>query len=418
MTTLQVERVPEATDTHKRLPHRGLYPILGVLINLCLGNLYAWSVFRKPLQATYGWSSFEATLPFALCIAFFALAMVLAGRWQDRVGPRIVAMAGGVAVGIGFILAGLIGNTLLGLYLSFGVIVGLGIGAAYVTPIATVVKWWPDRRGLMTGLVVMGFGAGSIIGGLGGPLLIEQFGSLPTFIVFGILFGLLITAGGAFLRNPPAGWTPPAPLGRTTTKKHEHDYAASEILKTGRFWLLWFMYLISAGVGLIVISQASPIGQEIAQLTPIVAGGAVTILALFNGLGRLGFGWLSDFIGRHWSMALLFTLNIAALALVLPNATNLGLYVLGVSIVGFAYGGCFSLMPAFTADFFGTKNLGVNYGWLFSAYGVAGALLTLFAIQVREVTGAWMTTFYFMAIASALGLILALVTRASAARST
>ncbi|OGF57140.1 MAG: hypothetical protein A2Z21_09865 [Candidatus Fraserbacteria bacterium RBG_16_55_9] len=179
---------------------------------------------------------------------------------------------------------------------------------------------------------------------------------------------------------------------------------------------MWVMYVISAGVGLIVISQASPIGQELAQLDPIVAGGAVTILALFNGLGRPGFGWISDVIGRRWAMVLLFLLHMGALLFVLPNATNFAVYVLGVSMVGFAYGGCFSLMPAFTADSFGTKNLGVNYGWLFSAYGVAGALLTLFAIQTREVTGAWTTAFYFMAAACAVGLLLTLVIRSPVAK--
>ena len=153
-------------------------------MNLCMGNLYAWSVFRIPLQKAYGWSAFDATVPFALSIAFFSIGLIFAGRWQDKVGPRTVAMTGGVLVGAGFILSGILGSTLTGLYISFGVIAGLGLGAAYVTPIAVTVKWWPDKRGLMTGLVVLGFGAGAIIGGIGGPLLIANFGVLPTFMIF------------------------------------------------------------------------------------------------------------------------------------------------------------------------------------------------------------------------------------------
>jgi len=401
----------------ERLPNRILFPILGILMNLCMGNLYAWSVFRIPLQKAYGWSAFDATVPYALSIAFFSVGLIFAGRWQDKVGPRTVAMTGGVLVGAGFILSGILGSTLTGLYISFGVIAGLGLGAAYVTPIAVTVKWWPDKRGLMTGLVVMGFGAGAIIGGIGGPILIPQVGVLTTFMIFGVIFGAVITFCGALLRNPPpgykpAGWSPPAPA--PGAKVAKADFTLGEMVATLPFYLLWVQYLISAGVGLIIISQASPIGQEIAGLTPVVAGGALTMLAVFNGLGRPGFGWISDTIGRSKSMALIFAMHIASLLFILPNATAFGMYALGVCVVGFAFGGTLALMPAFTADFFGTKNLGVNYGGLFTAYGVAGLVLSLFAIQVRVATGAWTTAFWYLAMASAVGLVLTFITKAPA----
>lgn len=403
----------------ERLPNRVLFPILGTLMNLCMGNLYAWSVFRIPLQKAYGWSAFDATVPFALSIAFFSVGLIFAGRWQDKVGPRTVAMVGGVLVGVGFILSGIIGSTLAGLYLAFGVIGGLGLGAAYVTPIAVTVKWWPDKRGLMTGIVVMGFGAGAIIGGIGGPLLIANVGVLTTFIIFGIIFGAVITFCGALLRNPPpgykpAGWSPPAPA--AGVKVTRADFTMGEMLGTLSFWLLWIEYLISAGVGLIIISQASPIGQEVAGLTPVVAGGALTMLAVFNGLGRPGFGWISDTIGRKNALALIFAMHIVSLLFILPNATTFATYALGVCLVGFAFGGTLALMPAFTADFFGTKNLGANYGGLFTAYGVAGLVLSLFAIQVRVATGAWTTAFWYLVIACVIGLALTFITRAPAAR--
>src|SRR3970040_243102 len=165
----------------ERLPNRMLFPILGIVMNLCMGNLYSWSVFRIPLQKAYGWSAMEATIPFAISIGAFAVGMVMAGRWQDKAGPKKVAITGGVLMGVGFILSSFLGNTLTGLYITFGVIVGLGIGFAYVTPIAVTVKWWPDKRGLMTGLVVLGFGAGAIFGGIGGPMLIASVGVLTTF---------------------------------------------------------------------------------------------------------------------------------------------------------------------------------------------------------------------------------------------
>jgi OFA family oxalate/formate antiporter-like MFS transporter len=326
-------------------------------------------------------------------------------------------MVGGILVGVGFIMTSFLGSTLMGLYISFGVVVGLGLGAAYVTPIATTVKWWPDKRGLMTGLVVMGFGAGAIIGGIGGPILIAQVGVLTTFLIFGIIFGAVITFCGALLRVPPpgykpAGWSPPAPA--PGAKVAKADYGPGEMVATLPFWLLWIEYLIAAGVGLIVISQASPIGQEIAKLTPVVAGGALTILAIFNGLGRPGFGYISDALGRARSMSLVFAMYIVSLIFVLPNATTFGTYVLGLCLVGFAFGGTLALMPAFTADFFGTKGLGVNYGWLFSAYGVAGGVLTLYAARVRQVTGAWTTAFWYLTILCAVGLVLTFVTKAPA----
>src|SRR5574341_1732836 len=391
----------------ERLPNRGLFPVLGILMNLCMGNLYAWSVFRNPLMKAYGWSAIEATVPFALSIVFFAVAMVIAGRMQDKLGPRTVAMVGGVLVGVGFIMSSFLGSTLMGLYLSFGVIAGLGIGAAYVTPIAVTVKWWPDKRGLMTGMVVLGFGAGAIIGGIGGPILIAQMGVLGTFLVFGILFGAVITFCGALLRNPPpgykpAGWNPPAPAAGAKVAKA--DFSPGEMVATLPFWLLWLEYLIAAGVGLIVISQASPIGQEVAKLTPVVAGGALTILAVFNGLGRPGFGWISDSIGRKNAWMLVFAMHLVSLLFILPNATSFGTYVVGLCLVGFAFGGTLALMPAFTADYFGTKGLGINYGWLFSAYGVAGLVLTLFAARVRTVAGSWNTVFWYLVIACAIGL--------------
>jgi len=401
----------------ERLPNRIMFPILGILMNLCMGNLYAWSVFRIPLQKLYGWSAFEATVPFALSIAFFSVGLIFAGRWQDKVGPRTVAMVGGILVGIGFLLSGPMGSTLTGLYIAFGVIAGLGLGAAYVTPLAVTIKWWPDRRGLMTGLVVMGFGAGAIIGGIGGPLLIGSVGVATTFVIFGIIFGGVITFCGALLRNPPpgykpAGWSPPAPA--PGAKVAKADFTLGEMVATLPFYLLWTEYLISAGVGLIVISQASPIGQEVAGLTPVVAGGALTLLAVFNGLGRPGFGAISDAIGRKNAMALIFAMHIVSLLFILPNATTFTMYALGVCLVGFAFGGTLALMPAFTADFFGTKNLGINYGGLFTAYGVAGGVLSLFAIQVRVATGAWTTAFWYLTIACVVGLALTFITRAPA----
>jgi len=375
---------------------------------LCIGNVYAWSVFRKPLQEAYGWTTAQATLPFQISIAVFAAAMVFAGRWQDRAGPRPVAVLGGILIGLGFILSGLFGSTLTGMILAFGVVAGIGMGGAYVTPLATTIKWWPDRRGLLTGLVVMGMGAGSIIGGIGGPILIARIGVLQTFLVFGILFGAVITLAGLMLRNPPdgyrpPGWTPPA-AGQAGAQA-ARDFSPGEMMATGSFYLIWLSFVIGSGVGLMIISQVSPIGQEMASLTPIVAGGAVTILAIFNGLGRPTFGAISDRIGRKNAVLVAFAIEILAMVVVLPRAESFLLYAIGVSLVGFSYGGFLGLMPAITADFYGTKNIGLNYAWVYTAWGMAGVLGPVVGVEVREATGGWVNAFYILAGCSGVGIV-------------
>lgn len=405
----------------ERVPNRWLFVAAALVMQLCLGNLYTWSIFRSPLMKDYGWTIAQATVPFTLSIVFFAVGMVIAGRWQDKAGPRTVGIFGGILMGVGFIVASFAGSTLPGLYFGYGILAGLGVGFAYVTPIATCIKWFPDMRGAITGLAVLGFGAGSMIGAPLGTTLIGQMGVLQTFLVFGIVFGTLCAIGASFLRNPPAGyrpagWTPPAPAaGKPAATKH--DYAPSEMAQTIQFYLLWFIYLFGAGVGLMVISQAVPMGVELAQLTPGVAAGALGTMAIFNGLGRPAFGGISDKIGRTMATVLAFATYVVALVFVLPNANTFATYTIGISIVGFAYGGYLALMPSFTADYFGTKNLGLNYGLVFSAWGAAGVMGPIIGAQVRAATGAWTNAFWILAGLSVVGAVLAFITRAPAPKT-
>jgi OFA family oxalate/formate antiporter-like MFS transporter len=267
----------------------------------------------------------------------------------------------------------------------------------------------------MTGLVVLGFGAGAIIGGIGGPLLIASVGVMTTFLIFGVAFGAIITLCATLLKNPPAGykpagWSPPVPAAGAKVVKM--DFTPGEMVGTIQFYLLWVAYFISAAVGLMIISQASPIGQEMAKLTPVAAGGALVFLSILNGLGRPGYGAISDVVGRKTGVLLIFALHIVALVFVLPNATTFTMYALGVCMVGFAFGGTLALMPAFTADFFGTKNLGINYGWLFSAYAVAGVAGPIVGLKVRAATGAWLNSFYILAAACAVGIVVMFIIKA------
>lgn len=397
------------STTAARLPNRWIFVAAAIAMQAVLGNLYSWSIFRDPLMERHGWSLAQATVPFQLSIAFFALGVIIGGRWQDRVGPRRVAMVGGAVLGAGFLLASVIGTSLAGLYLAYGVMGGLGIGFAYVTPIATCVKWFPDRRGTVTGLAVLGFGGGTVIGAPVGTALIERIGVYPTFALGG-LFGLTVIAVGSLLRNPPegfrpAGWEPPP------AREAAREHRPSEMVRRWQFPVLWVAYLLWAGTGLMVISQAAPLGEDLAGLERVAAAGALSAMAIFNALGRPSYGWLSDRIGRRGAAIVAQLVTITALVAVLPNARSFFLYALGISMVGFSFGGALALMPAFTADYFGTRNLGVNYGWMFTAYGTAGIAGPLLAVAVYDATGSWTSVFAILAALSAVVVVLALLLR-------
>lgn len=406
----------ENTQGAVNSPNRLKYPIAGILMMLCIGNVYSWSVFAKPLQAL-GWTSAQTTFPFQLSIVIFTIAMVFAGRWQDKVGPKPVAIFSGIMMGLGFILIKFFGNTQTGMIVCFSGIVGIGMGAGYVTPLATALKWYPDKRGLMSGLVVMGMGAGSIFGGMGGPILIAKIGIWNTFAVFGAVFGAIIIVCGSVLKNPPEGYKPPAPpkkkSGEAPKKDSNvvstYDYSAKEMLKTVSFYLLWLVFIIGTGGGLMIISQVSPFGQNIVGLTPVVAGSAIMILGIFNGLGRPAFGSISDIIGRKNAIYFAFVIQIIALIAVLPYAKSYWIYVVGISLMGFSYGGFLATMPAMTSDYFGLKNVGLNYAWVYTGWGVAG----YFGPEVAKVLvggsvnrGDWNNAFYFIAASCVVGMFL------------
>lgn len=396
--------------------------VVGALvIQISLGAVYIWSVFETPLKAMFqDWTETQVTLPAQIVLAAFALAVIFGGRIQDRLGPRKVATAGGIILGIGLILARFAdqfaANTaLIWLILTFSVVGGIGIGAAYVCPIATCVKWFPDKRGLITGLAVAGFGAGAfffaplakalISGGayqlLGASLFtLPAVGVFNTFLVLGIIFLISIVAGAQLLQNPPpgyvpAGWIPPQPV--QGTAKAAPDFSPSQMLKTPAFWLLWITYFAGCTAGLQVIMKASPIWQSVGlgTMTPPVAEAdfsliaasaamAVSIIAIFNSLGRILWGRVSDSIGRKTTLIIMFGLCAAAM-FALDFLRAYPLYLLGASAVGLCFGGFLALYPALTADFFGTKHIGVNYGWMFTAYGAGGIVGPYLAAALMQV---------------------------------
>lgn len=371
--------VPAPAAQQQTTVGRWRFAAAAFLMQLCLGVIYAWSVFRNPLAELHGWSKAQTIAPYRYSLLFFTLGMIVAGFWQDRKGPRVVASAGGLLLALGCLLAAFLGDSVAGLILAYGVVGGLGVGFAYVTPIATCVKWFPDHRGAIAGFAVMGFGAGPL---LFGPLLERLIGAEPalyattiprTFLIIAVIFGVCVIGTAQIYRVPPAGWRPPGWTPRAASATRKEEFHPGDALRTWQFWALWLAYFLGASIGLTAIGEAAPFLTEAAKAGAFLsAGAALGVMSVFNGAGRLFWGALSDRLGRKGAAALMFGLYIVACLLVLRGAAGFGAGLVGLSMIGFAYGGFLALMPSFTADYFGSKSLGANYGLLFTAWGLSG----------------------------------------------
>ena len=397
----------------EKLTNRWLMVAAALVLQLCLGVLYAWSVFRAPLMKEFGWTVKQAGYPLMASFFFFAVGMIVAGRWQDKAGPKKVAIFGGVLLAAGCFLSGAIGQTVGGMVFAYGVLGGLGVGFAYVTPIATCIKWFPDMRGTITGLAVFGFGAGTLVFG---PLinkLIASIGLSQTFFAVGAIMLVCVCGAGSMFKVPPAGykpagWNPPAAAASSVTKA---DWTPNEIIGNGQFYVLWLIYLFGAAAGLMIIGQAVPIGLEVAKLDKAVAAGGLGTMALLNGLGRLVHGSISDKIGRKNTVILCFAEYLVAFLLLLPNADSFTKWLVGICIVGFSYGGYLAVMPSITADYFGTKSLGANYGYLFTAWGIAGVCGPFMIDAVKTSTGSFTNAMYYISAACVAGIVLVFVSK-------
>ncbi len=426
-----------------KVMNRWLVVVGASLIQLCLGAIYAWRVFTPALTAESGEYGFTATQTqwiFSVGLATFAVVMVIAGRMQAKVGPRPIAALGGIVLGVGYILGGFLGKTFLMQLICIGLIGGAGIGLAYVVPIAVCVKWFPDKKGMITGMAVAGFGFGATIwvklGGswFGGLLnLCEGMMGLPgvqaVFVVYGITFLVVVLLGSIVMINPPdgfkpAGWNPPA-LSATSAATGAVDLTESQMLLTPQYWMLLLMFIGSGMAGLMVIGciklfgidalQASGAAPDAAAASAM-AGTAMALYAILNGLGRIVWGTVSDTIGRKLSLFLMcLAQGIIMIAFFYIGGNQLGL-IIGACIIGFNFGGNFALFPAATADFFGNKNVGKNYGWVFLAYGVAGIvgpqIAAFFKDRSAGDVNAWLTPFLIAGGACIAAAVLALLLKA------
>ncbi|MCZ0702078.1 OFA family oxalate/formate antiporter-like MFS transporter [Natronobacillus azotifigens] len=369
--------------------NRWLVVLGAVFVQVNLGAVYAWSLFNQPLVDTFGWAREDVVVTFSITIAVSALMTIFAGRLQDKIGPRWVATAGGVLLGIGLLLSSQ-ATTLTEIYIYYGIIGGSGIGMTYVCPLSACVKWFPDKRGLISGIAVAGFGLGGFIFQPIIRFLIQNFGVSNTYFYLGIIYFVFVVAGAQLLRNPPAELE--VASSSPTRRNEATQFSPTEMLKTYPFYLLWFMFLFGSMSGLMVISFAVDIGVDVFHLDSERAANAILVIALFNAAGRIVWGRISDRIGRLNTLMCVYGLTAITLLYMSLGIMNYPMFLATTSIMGFCFGGYLALYPSVTADYYGTKNLGINYGLMYQGYGISafvGAfLVNLLPFQIAFIVAA------------------------------
>jgi MFS transporter, OFA family, oxalate/formate antiporter len=370
----------------------------GVAIQVALGAVYAWSVFRKPLSQEFDTDVSSVNIAFTLTIVSLGIAAYFGGLWMSRVGPRRVATTAGILYGVGVILASLSSGGLPVLYLTYGIVAGTGIGLGYIVPIATLIKWFPDKRGVITGIAVAGFGAGAVLTAPIAKSLISSMGVFETFAVLGVIYAVMVVGASLFIKNPPEGFKPEGwePDTRERSDRSGRDFEFSQALRTWQWFALWALLFLNVTAGIAVISEAAPMTEEIAGASATAAASLVSLIAIFNGAGRFAWAAFSDVIGRRWVFLAMFVIQ-AVVFFVLPNASSYALFAALACVILFCYGGGFGTMPAFAADYFGSKNVGRIYGLMLTAWSAGGVVGPLLISQIRDSTGKYDTALYIIA---------------------
>jgi MFS transporter, OFA family, oxalate/formate antiporter len=385
-----------------KVKNRWLIAASAVGIHITIGSVYAWSVYTKPLIEKFGWELKDTQFTFSLAIFFLGISAAFLGHYLEKHGPRKSGLLAAVLFGIGIAGSGIaiFFESLPLLYLFYGVFGGIGLGIGYITPVSSLVKWFPDRRGLATGLAIMGFGFAALISSPIIVYLIGTIGIANTFFSMGVVYFLIIFASSRYLAPPPAGWVPDGFKAKAEgSKKVVEDLSnltANEAIKTTRFYYLWLMLFINITCGIAIISVASPMAQEYAGLTPVAAATMVGIMGLFNGFGRIGWASFSDYIGRPNMFTIFFSIQIIAY-FILPSISNAILFQAVVFLILSCYGGGFATIPAYIGDMFGTKQLGAIHGYILTAWAAAGIAGPLFAAWARTVSNNYNDTLYAFA---------------------
>lgn len=397
-------------------PNRWLIAAAGVVMQIALGAVYAWSVFRIPLTRTYGWTISEVTLAFTIANFVLGFAAFGGGQWMRRVGPRKVALAAGVLYGLGVFLTSFADNRLWWLYCSYGLIAGTGLGLGYIVPVATLVKWFPDRRGMITGIAVAGFGAGALITAPIATRLIAQVGVLQTFAVLGVVYLVAVTGAASFMQNPPDGYQPPGwtPSAVQQKQRAAKPYTLQEALASWQWYGLWTLLFLNVTAGIAIISQAAPMAEEMTGISAAGAAGMVGIISIANGAGRFLWASLSDVIGRRQVFLIMFPLQAVIFA-ALPSVQGFPAFTVLACLILLCYGGGFGTMPAFAADYFGAEHVGSIYGLMLTAWSFAAVVGPMLIASLRQSGGRYNEALYAIAAMMLVSTIIPLIVGAPGA---
>ncbi|GAC1445729.1 MAG: OFA family MFS transporter [Chloroflexota bacterium] len=401
-----------AMESRSNVGNRWGIAAAGVGMQVALGAVYAWSVFRDPLIKSAGWTISQTTIAFELTIFTLGATAFFGGLWMAKSGPRMVGIAGGVLYGSGVFLASFTGHRLWWLYLTYGIIGGMGLGLGYIVPVATLVKWFPDKRGMITGIAVAGFGAGAVLTAPIATRLIGNVGVFQTFAYLGVAYLIIVVLCALFMRNPPEGYVP-AGWQESSSQAHDRatrDFTIGGALRTWQWYVLWAMLFLNVTAGIAIISQAAPMAKEITGVTALVAAGMVSAISIANGAGRFLWAWFSDAIGRKQVFLIMFLLQ-AVLFFLLPHVGSFALLTAVACIILLCYGGGFGTMPAFAADYFGPRYVGQVYGLMLTAWGFGAVLGPQLIATIRQHTGHYTNALYVIAGIMLVSTILPLIVR-------
>jgi MFS transporter, OFA family, oxalate/formate antiporter len=384
--------------------------VAGVFMQMALGAGYAWSVFRIPLVKEFGWSIAEVSFTFTISWLFLGLSAFVGGLWLNRSGPRVVGMTAGLLWGGGVFLSSFAGHNLWWLYLTYGVIGGSGLGTGFIVPVAVLVKWFPDRRGLITGIAVGGFGAGALIAAPLAGRMLQSMSPMTTLAYLGIAYAVIAVSSGWFMQNPPegwklAGWTPTA---TQAAQRSDRDFTLHEALRTWQWWALCALLSINTIAGISVVSQAAPIFQELGKVDAMTAANFVGIISLGNGLGRIFWAWVSDLTTRKTAFFMMYLIQ----AILFWNYHNIAspiLLLIATFIIMICYGGGYGITPAFAADYFGTRHVGPIFGLMLVPWAFPAAFGPLLFAYLRQATGGYNQPLYLIAGTITAAMILPLV---------
>ena len=393
--------------------NRWLIALSAIAIHLSIGGAYAYSVYKNPITTQLGWQESQVTIAFTIMMGLAGFSAAMFGSFVEKQGPRRSAMLAAVLFGLGQAGAGVaiaIDSVVL-YWLTYGLLSGLGMGIGYIAPVSTLVKWFPDRRGLATGMAVLGFGSGALLTAPIAARLMEAIGIASTYYTLGVSYFILMIAGALYIAAPKKGEVE----GSETISKYGSSkvrelaqMTAREAVKTKQFWMLWAMHLINVSAGLMMISVASPMSQEIVGLSVAGAATMVGLMGLFNGGGRLIWAAASDYIGRSNVFVIFFIIQLIAF-ITLPFTTNVILFQVFIFLVVSCYGGGFSNLPAFASDLFGTKQLGVIRGYLLTTWSLGGIFGPMIVTAIREATNSYIPVFYVFSALIATSFILSLL---------